>query len=110
MLCVRSREFQNTPEVVQDRSRFILKPLPPSRRPGPILPHPGPRFPHLLSEGGGLNAVPLPPQVFRVLGISSSGQVGWTVVPQGTQDRAILVEPASVNPRASLPTEDPWVA
>lgn len=110
MLCVRSLEFQNTSEVVQDTSRLVLKPLPPSGSPGPVLPHPGPRFPHLLSEGGGLNAVPLPPQVFRVLGISRSGQVGWIVVPQGTQDRAILVGPASVNPRAKLPAEDPWVA
>ena len=36
------------------------------------------------------------------------GLTGWS--GQGTpgdQDRAILVEPASANPSASLPTEDP---
>lgn len=37
------------------------------------------------------------------------------VAPQGTKDRSILVEegfvePASVKPWASLPTEDPWAA
>lgn len=37
------------------------------------------------------------------------------MAPQGTKDRSILVEegfvePASVKPWASLPTEDPWAA
>ncbi|EPY83347.1 netrin-G2 precursor [Camelus ferus] len=35
---------------------------------------------------------------------------GADIGTMGIQDRAILVEPASGNPRASLPTEDPWVA
>ena len=69
-------------------------------------PPPGPQRPHLLREGW-TKCVPLLPRGLGVPGSSRAGQVGWTVAPGGTHDRAILVAPASVNPRASLPTEDP---
>lgn len=69
-------------------------------------PPPGPQRPHLLREGW-MKCVPLLPRGLGVPGSSRAGQVGWTVAPGGTHDRAILVAPASVNPRAILPTEDP---
>lgn len=116
MLCVRTLVFQDSPEVVQDRDGFILKDHLLSRRPGPVLPGPGPPAVSPSAERGvGLGAIPLPSQGLRVLRISRLGPGGVAVTPQGTKDRAILVEEgfveaASVKPWVSLPTEDPWAA
>lgn len=102
VLCVRSMELQVTPGVVQDGGGLILKPLPPSGRRGWSCPALGLSFPICSVD----LMFPSPPS-FPVLRIRRTEQVEWAGATGG-QDRAILVEPAPVNPGASLPTEDPW--
>lgn len=86
-----------------------------SGSPGPVLPCPGPQFPHLLNEGLDSVVRPVHPEVCGSRDSAGLVRQGGQWPHGGTKDRAILVkegfvEAASANPRASLPTETPRAA
>lgn len=100
--------FWDTPEVVQDRAGSSPNPSHSQGGLGPSCPTLGLSFP--ICSGSDSTLYPFHPR-FASPGNRHQGWLGGADIgTMGIQDRAILVEPASGNPRASLPTEDPWVA